>query len=82
MFIYVSGALGFALFFSISTGCDDIDSQLCADISGKYPGLCNDTCLSNMCQRTCGLCRKYINSLYHHHCDSSWWLKPAKAIRT
>ena len=51
----------------ISAGCDDIESQLCSDLIEKYPGFCSDSCLSQICQRSCGSCGK-LNTIkkYKH----------------
>ncbi|XP_076077167.1 uncharacterized protein LOC143047793 [Mytilus galloprovincialis] len=46
------------LVFYVNTtfGCEDIENQVCSQLIQKYPGFCSDTCLSTLCQRSCGLC--------------------------
>jgi hypothetical protein len=45
---------------SYAAVCEDVDTKACEILALKQPDLCSDPCLSKMCTRHCGHCRKYI----------------------
>ncbi|XP_063404480.1 uncharacterized protein LOC134687947 [Mytilus trossulus] len=36
--------------------CDDLDTDVCRVLSSLYPKMCDDRCLSSICNRFCGNC--------------------------
>ncbi|VDI78670.1 Hypothetical predicted protein [Mytilus galloprovincialis] len=36
--------------------CEDIDTSICTKLGQIYSGFCNDSCISKLCRRSCGMC--------------------------
>lgn len=39
--------------------CEDVDTKSCEILAALRPDLCSNPCLSKLCTRHCGHCRKF-----------------------
>ena len=45
---------------SVDSLCSDMSEDACTTLKTLMPDMCSDSCIADICRRTCNICREYF----------------------